>query len=66
MQKRNPGKLQKQLETAALLLGRNTALTINPVPQIRQPRIIKDDLIEKQFLGSFLAWEALTASPDAA
>lgn len=55
VQKRNPRKLQKHLETTALLFGRNTALVFNPVHQIRQPHIIKDDLIEKQLLGSFLA-----------
>lgn len=66
VQNRNPRKLQNHWETRALLFSCTTALVFNPVHQIRQAQIAKDDLIKKQLLGSFLAQEALAASPDAA
>lgn len=66
VQNRNPRKLQKHWETRALSFSCTTALVFNSVHQIRRAQIVKDDLIRKQLLGSFLAWESLAAGPDAA
>lgn len=61
----NPKNLQNALKQETFHLALMLPYMLNPVNQIRQPHIIKDDLIKMWLLGSLHTYRTtLNLSPD--